>query len=79
MTDSRLQQLRRAWEASGAVEDEAAYLRERVRVGELSQERLELAAYFGHLAARMQATVGDLSPTVLLASNAGISMTTPQE
>ena len=52
MTDSRLQQLRRAWEASGSVEDEAAYLRERVRVGELSQERLELAALCGHEPAR---------------------------
>jgi len=48
MTDSRLQQLERAWEASGSPEDEAAYLRERVRVGELSRERLELAAYCRH-------------------------------
>lgn len=48
MTDSRLQELKRAWEASGSVEDEAAYLRERVRVGDLTQERLELAAYCGH-------------------------------
>jgi len=47
MTDSRLQHLKRAWEASGSVEDEAAYLRERVRAGELSQERLELAAFLG--------------------------------
>jgi len=38
MTDSRLQELKRAWEASGSVEDEAAYLRELVRVGELSEE-----------------------------------------
>ena len=51
MTDSRLQELKRAWEASGSVEDEAAYLRERVRVGDLTQERLELAAYCGHPAA----------------------------
>ena len=48
MTDTRLQRLKRAWEASGSVKDEAAYLRERVRVGELSQERLELAACCGH-------------------------------
>jgi len=37
MTDSRLQQLERAWKASGSTEDEAAYLRERVRVGEPDQ------------------------------------------
>ena len=30
------------------MEDEAAYLRERVRAGELSQERLQVAAYCGH-------------------------------
>lgn len=53
MTDSRLQELKRAWEASGSVDDEAAYLRERVRVGDLTQERLELAAYWGQVAARM--------------------------
>lgn len=51
MTDSRLQELKRAWEASGSVEDEAAYLRERVRVGDLTQERLELAAKLGQAAA----------------------------
>lgn len=48
MTDSRLQELKRTWEASGSVEDEAACLRERVRVGDLTQGRLELAAYCGH-------------------------------
>ena len=39
MSDSRLQELKRAWEASGQVEDEAAYLRERVRVGDLRDRR----------------------------------------
>jgi len=52
VSDSRLQALERAWEASGSVEDEAAFLRERVRVGDLSQERLELAACCGHAGAR---------------------------
>jgi len=42
VTDSRLQQLERAWEASGSVKDEVAYLRERVRVGGLSEERFGL-------------------------------------
>lgn len=48
MTDSRLQELERAWKASGSVDDEAAYLRERVRVGDLTQERLELVAGVGY-------------------------------
>ena len=34
MSDSRIQRLQRAWRASGAVEDAAAYLRERVRAGD---------------------------------------------
>ncbi|MCA8925414.1 MAG: hypothetical protein KDD82_26630 [Planctomycetes bacterium] len=56
MPDSRLQQLQRSWRASDAAEDEAAYLRQRVRVGELALERLQLAANCGHTGARL--TVG---------------------
>ena len=48
MSDQKLRELERRWRESGSVEDEAAYLRERVRVGDLTQERLELAAYCGH-------------------------------
>ena len=48
MSDARLRELERRWRESGSTEDEAAYLRERVRVGDLTQERLELAAYCGH-------------------------------
>lgn len=51
MSDERLRQLERRWRETGAAGDEAAYLRERVRVGELPRERLELAAYCGHEAA----------------------------
>lgn len=51
MSDERVRELERRWRESGTVEDEAAYLRERVRVGDLSQERLELAALVGHKAA----------------------------
>ena len=51
MSDAKLRELERKWKESGSVEDEAAYLRERVRAGDLTQERLELAAYFGHAAA----------------------------
>ena len=52
MSDSKLRELERRWRETGSVEDEAAYLRERVRVGDLTQERLELAAYCGHEGAR---------------------------
>ena len=52
MSDTKLRELERRWKETGAVEDEAAYLLERVRVGDLTQERLELAAYCGHEGAR---------------------------
>ena len=52
MSDQRLRELERRWRETGSVEDEAAYLRERVRVGDLTQERLELAAHCGHEGAR---------------------------
>jgi len=48
MTDSHLQQLERAWRASGSVEDEVVYLQARLRVGELSPTYLEAAACLGH-------------------------------
>jgi len=51
--DQRLQRLHRAWRASSSSEDEALWLRERVRVGELTPARLRLAANCGHLAARL--------------------------
>ena len=59
MSDARLRELERRWRESGSVEDEAAYLRERVRVGDLRQDRLELAAYCGHeAAARISGAMG---------------------
>jgi hypothetical protein len=48
MSDERLREAERKWRETGAVEDEARYLLERVRVGDLTQERLE---YCGHPAA----------------------------
>ena len=48
MSDTRLRELERRWKETGSPDDEAAYLLERVRVGDLTQERLELAAYCGH-------------------------------
>jgi len=49
--DSWLRELERRWQRSGALLDEVALLRGRVRAGELSPERLELAAFCGHAGA----------------------------
>ena len=53
MTDQRLRRLEREVAASPSPEAEAALLRERLRAGTLSLERLELAAYCGHEGARL--------------------------
>ncbi|MEZ6184975.1 MAG: hypothetical protein R3F62_08205 [Planctomycetota bacterium] len=47
MTDATLSELERRWRASRSPEDEAAYLRERVRTGDLPLLRLEVAAWCG--------------------------------
>lgn len=52
MSDERIRELERRFKETGSVEDEAAWLKERVRVGDLTEERLSLAAYCGHKAAR---------------------------
>ena len=44
--DEKLRGLERRWKQSGSPDDEAAYLLERVRVGDLTHERLELAACY---------------------------------
>lgn len=62
MSDAKLRELERLWRGTGAVDAEAAYLLERVRIGDLKRERLVLAAYCGHLAARL--AVGDAAPAV---------------
>lgn len=51
VTDSRLRALERRWKETGTVQDEAAYLVERVRVGDLERSKLELAAVCRHEAA----------------------------
>lgn len=48
MSDAKLRELEKRWKETGSVEDEAAYLLERIRIGDLLQEKLELAAYLGH-------------------------------
>lgn len=53
MSDARLRELERRWKETKSPDDEAAYLLERVRVGDLTRERLELAAYCGQASARI--------------------------
>lgn len=63
MSDLRLRQLAREARACPSAETESALLRERLRTGELSLERLELAAYCGHEGA--QATLDARIPTLV--------------
>jgi hypothetical protein len=62
MSDERLRALERRWRETGTVQDEAAYLLERVRVGDLRESRLELAAHVGHQAAGMAIGKGTSGP-----------------
>lgn len=55
MSDEHLRELERQWKKTGAVDDEAAYLLERIRVGDLDHAKLELAAFVGHEGARVAA------------------------
>ncbi len=48
VTDSRLRRLERKWKETGLAQDEATYLLERVSVGDLPREMLELAAHCGY-------------------------------
>jgi len=47
VADQRLRELERRWTETGADSDEAAYLRERVKTGELNEIRLRCAAALG--------------------------------
>lgn len=60
MADLELRALERRWIASGDVADEARLLDARRRIGALPSERLELAAWLGHPAARR--ALGDEAP-----------------
>lgn len=55
MSDAKLRELERRWKETGALADEAAYLRALVARGELSPTRLNLAAWVGAPAARAAA------------------------
>ena len=67
MSDQRLRELERKWRESGTVEDEAAYLREQVRVGDITREGLEIGASFGDEIARF--TLADQAPSLLPAGS----------
>ncbi|MEZ6188783.1 MAG: hypothetical protein R3F62_27745 [Planctomycetota bacterium] len=62
MSDETLRELERRWQATGAVEDEASYLLELVRVGALPQERLELASYCGRASAQRALGASGIPP-----------------
>jgi hypothetical protein len=47
MSDTRLRELERIYRETGSVEDARAYLRERVRLGQVDWGRLALAGYLG--------------------------------
>lgn len=51
MADERERELERRFRQSGSVDDEAAWLKERLRAGRLPEEPLRLAALVGHRAA----------------------------
>lgn len=62
MSDQRLRELERRFRATGAAEDEARWLGERLRRGGLVAERLELAAYLGHPGAVLACREEGLAP-----------------
>lgn len=53
MSDERLRELERRARETGAPDDQAAWLVERVRMGRLERRRLEVAAHAGHEGARL--------------------------
>jgi len=77
VSDARLRELERRWKETGSPDDEAAYLLERVRVGDLTRERLELAAYCGRQgAARACASQPPAEGRTLMAESLRAAMAT---
>lgn len=58
MSDERLRELERTWRRTGSVDDEVAFLQERVRTGALGERDVRLAAWLGHPAAERLAGRG---------------------
>lgn len=61
MSDRRLREAERRYQETGSIADEAAWLRERLRVGSISYERMTLAAFSDHPAAVR--VLGDNAPS----------------
>src|SRR5690606_37122960 len=61
VSDARLRELERRWREEGSPVDGGAFLRERLRLGDLTLARLELAAYCGDEAA-LHALDGAIEP-----------------
>jgi hypothetical protein len=53
VSDARLRELERRWKESGTARDEAAYLAEQLRVGQVDRDSVWRAACFGDEAARL--------------------------
>lgn len=77
LTDSRLQEFWRRWRETGSAEDEARWLQERLRVGELDPTLLEIAARCGSLAAI--ASVGSRPPLAPLEVGEALARLLPAE
>lgn len=60
MADRQTRQLERLWKCSGAPEEGVIYFRARMRAGDLSPDRLKLAAYLGDEAARRALGVSEV-------------------
>ena len=60
MSDERLRELERRFKETGTIEDEATWLLERVRAGELVRDKLRVAADLGHQASQL--TLSDQGP-----------------
>jgi len=65
VSDADLREMERRFRETGSVEDEAAWLLERVRAGELEQNRLDLAACLGHEASGGGAPASEDAPNHL--------------
>lgn len=62
MTDRELRGLDRAWRSTGATQEEARLLLERLRSGDLGEEQLLFATLLGSAAARVALNEAELSP-----------------
>ena len=51
MSDDRLRKLENRWRQESTLQNEVAYLLERIRVGDLTRHQVNLACYLEHPAA----------------------------